>query len=311
MPSMTGSTSPGRRSRAREAQRSRCSTSQAPTAATRRPGPGPFLEYDALHSSSRDLLERGGAACRRSRTTSPTTPTTSTTACGRALLRSKTCGPFPFVDDLPARIDARYPGLETSRRIQRTDPARPITRFVEDVVAEGERPSLKAAPRHADDVRRRGGTLVCFSERHERKPRGHQGASSTPHLVSVTRRSLRVLRPGRTRRAGPLSPGFMAERSAMPAEWQSGLPARRSRASPGRVSRTTIAGMDGPLTPSSSTARLFDVRPGPSGTSRRRPADLGPAARGPRKPPAAAHRGGLTARATWVRRAAPLGTPFR
>ena len=51
----------------------------------------------------------------------------------------------PFLDELLGEIDRRYPGLDLSRRIHELS-RRVITRFVEDVVAEGERRIAALAP---------------------------------------------------------------------------------------------------------------------------------------------------------------------
>jgi dGTPase len=69
----------------------------------------------------------------------------------------------PFLAELLTEIETRYPDLELSRRIHELT-RRVITRFVEDVVAEGDRRIAALAPQKADDIRQAGGTMVCFSK---------------------------------------------------------------------------------------------------------------------------------------------------
>jgi dGTPase len=68
----------------------------------------------------------------------------------------------PFLDSILGEVDRLYPGLETSRRIHELT-RRVITRFVEDVVTEGQRRLQALSPRNADEVRRTGDLVVCFS----------------------------------------------------------------------------------------------------------------------------------------------------
>src|SRR4051812_20796433 len=70
----------------------------------------------------------------------------------------------PFLAGLLAEIEGRYPGLETSRRIHELT-RRVITRFVEDVVAEGDRRLSGLNPTSADDIRAADRPMVCFSDR--------------------------------------------------------------------------------------------------------------------------------------------------
>ena len=75
---------------------------------------------------------------RRSPTTSPTTATTSTTVCARGCSTSPTSPRFRSCADCSTRSTALHPGLEVSRTIHELA-RRVITRFVEDVIAEGSR----------------------------------------------------------------------------------------------------------------------------------------------------------------------------
>jgi len=69
----------------------------------------------------------------------------------------------PFLDGLLSEIEGLYPGLELSRRIHELT-RRVITRFVEDVVAEGDRRLAALSPGAAEDVRRAGDAVICFSK---------------------------------------------------------------------------------------------------------------------------------------------------
>src|SRR3712207_6438091 len=63
----------------------------------------------------------------------------------------------PFLAELLAEIEARYPNLDLSRRIHELT-RRVITRFVADVVAEGERRIAALRQRRASDIRQGGST---------------------------------------------------------------------------------------------------------------------------------------------------------
>jgi len=126
----------------------------------------------------------------------------------------------PSLGELLDEIDARYPGLEPPRRIHELT-RRVITRFVEDVVAEGERRLADAAPRHADDVRRAGRTMICFSDRLNEADTSikrflYANMYRHPKVMEVRREADGVVRD--------LFARFMTEPGAMPEEWQAGLP---------------------------------------------------------------------------------------
>ena len=83
----------------------------------------------------------------------------------------------PFLDELLREIDGRYPGLETSRRIHELT-RRVITRFVEDVGAEGDRRLAALDPASADDIRRAPASRGRASRPDARRPTRRSKASS-------------------------------------------------------------------------------------------------------------------------------------
>ena len=95
-----------------------------------------------------------------------------------------------------------------------------ITRFVEDVVAEGDRRLSDLNPASADDLRAADRPMVCFSDR-------MRGADASvkeflyphmyrhPELMRVRRQADDILRD--------LFGRFMSEPSAMPEEWRANL----------------------------------------------------------------------------------------
>jgi dGTPase len=131
----------------------------------------------------------------------------------------------PFLDSILGEVDGLYPGLETSRRIHELT-RRVITRFVEDVVTEGQRRLQALSPRNADEVRRTGDHVVCFS-RDIREADASIKRFLYPHMyrhpdvMRVRRQADEIVRD--------LFERFMAEPAAMPEEWRSGLPADENR----------------------------------------------------------------------------------
>lgn len=144
----------------------------------------------------------------------------------------------PMLADVLAEVDARHPGLETSRRIHEVT-RRVITRLVEDVIRESERRIAEAAPKSADDVRRAGRALVGFSEAMaaaEAQIKGFLYPNMYRHkrIAAVRADADRVVRD--------LFARLAAEPDLMPAEWREGL----AGAGAGRIARRVadyIAGM--------------------------------------------------------------------
>ncbi|HEX2137721.1 MAG TPA: deoxyguanosinetriphosphate triphosphohydrolase [Microvirga sp.] len=126
----------------------------------------------------------------------------------------------PFLDELLREIDGRYPGLETSRRIHELT-RRVITRFVEDVIGEGDRRLAALSPADADGIRRAGEAVLCFSD-----PVREADASIKRFLYPHMYRHPEVMRVRRQADeiVRDLFRGFMARPTAMPDEWRANLP---------------------------------------------------------------------------------------
>jgi dGTPase len=125
----------------------------------------------------------------------------------------------PFLDELLREIEDRYPGLETSRRIHELT-RRVITRFVEDVVGEGDRRLSELAPGSADEIRNANATIVCFSDRMRDADASikqflYPHMYRHPELMRVRRQADDILRD--------LFRRFTNEPSAMPEEWRANL----------------------------------------------------------------------------------------
>jgi dGTPase len=135
------------------------------------------------------------------------------------LFRIEDLREVPFLAELLQEIDSRYPSLDLSRRIHELT-RRVITRFVEDVVAEGDRRIAALSPQTADDIRQAGDTTVCFS-----KAMSEADASIKrflyahmyrhPEVMRVRAQADDVLRD--------LFARFKAEPELMPEEWQADL----------------------------------------------------------------------------------------
>ena len=160
-----------------------------------------------------------------------------------------------FLDELLTEIDGRWPGLELSRRIHELT-RRVITRFVEDVVAEGERRIAALAPHKAEDIRQAGDTMVCFS----REMREADAAIKRflyarmyrhPKVMKVRAEADDILRD--------LFRRFKAEPALMPEEWRTDLPEGDEARLARRVA-DYIAGMTDRYA-ILEHQRLFDVTP--------------------------------------------------
>jgi dGTPase len=125
----------------------------------------------------------------------------------------------PFLNELLREVEGRYPGLETSRRIHELT-RRVITRFVEDVVVEGDRRLSDRAPALADDIRAADRPMICFSDDMRAADASikqflYPHMYHHPELMRVRRQADDILRD--------LFRRFMAEPSAMPDEWRANL----------------------------------------------------------------------------------------
>jgi dGTPase len=161
----------------------------------------------------------------------------------------------PFLDGLLRDIEGLWPGLELSRRIHELT-RRVITRFVEDVVAEGDRRIAALAPGTAEEIRRAGDAVICFS----REMREADAAIKRflyahmyrhPKVMKVRAEADDVLRD--------LFRRFKAEPGLMPEEWQADLPGHDEPRLARRVA-DYIAGMTDRYA-ILEHQRLFDVTP--------------------------------------------------
>ncbi len=161
----------------------------------------------------------------------------------------------PFLDELLREIDDRYPGLELSRRIHELT-RRVITRFVENVLAEGDRRIAALNPSSADDIRQAGQTAICFSDGitkadAEIKRFLYAHMYRHPKVMKVRAEADDVLRD--------LFRKFKAEPDLMPEEWRADLPKEDEPRLARRVA-DYIAGMTDRYA-ILEHQRLFDVTP--------------------------------------------------
>jgi dGTPase len=161
----------------------------------------------------------------------------------------------PFLDGLLGEIEGRYPGLELSRRIHELT-RRVITRFVEDVLAEGDRRIAALAPAMAEEVRRAGDAVICFSGEMREADAAikrflYAHMYRHPKVMKVRAEADDVLRD--------LFRRFKAEPGLMPEEWQADLPGDDEPRLARRVA-DYIAGMTDRYA-ILEHQRLFDVTP--------------------------------------------------
>ena len=161
----------------------------------------------------------------------------------------------PFLEELLQEIDARYPGLDASRRIHELT-RRVITRFVEDVVAESDRRLAQRAPSSANEIRHADAPVVCFSDRMRTADASvkqflYPHMYRHPELMRVRRQADDILQD--------LFRRFMAEPSALPDEWRSNLDCADEPRLARRVA-DYIAGMTDRFA-LLEHQRLFDVTP--------------------------------------------------
>ena len=125
----------------------------------------------------------------------------------------------PFLADILADVDGRWPGLEEPRRIHEVV-RRVITRFVEDAIAESARRIGALQPASVADIRTASAAVVAFSEPTREADAGIKGFLF-PHMY----RHPRVMRIRRDAEAilRDLFARFLAEPGAMPDEWSRDL----------------------------------------------------------------------------------------
>jgi len=161
----------------------------------------------------------------------------------------------PFLDAILSEIDGRWPNLDLSRRIHELT-RRVITRFVEDVVAEGDRRLAALNPRSAGDIRKAPETVICFSEDMREADAAikrflYARMYRHPEVMRVRAQADDVLRD--------LFRRFKAEPELMPEEWQADLPKDDESRLARRVA-DYIAGMTDRYA-ILEHRRLFDVTP--------------------------------------------------
>ncbi|WP_346897495.1 deoxyguanosinetriphosphate triphosphohydrolase [uncultured Roseibium sp.] len=125
----------------------------------------------------------------------------------------------PFLADILAEVDERYPGLEDHRRIHEIV-RRSITRMVEDVITESLRRIGEADPKSATDVRNAGRCLVNFSDvlaSREREVKTFLFANVYRHgdVLAIRKLVAGIMRD--------LFARFMAEPELMPEPWNMDL----------------------------------------------------------------------------------------
>ena len=125
----------------------------------------------------------------------------------------------PFLADILADVDGRWPGLDEPRRIHEVV-RRVITRFVEDAIAESARRIGSLQPASVAGIRSATAAVVAFSEATREADAGIKGFLF-PHMY----RHPRVMRIRREAEAilRDLFARFLAEPSAMPDEWSRDL----------------------------------------------------------------------------------------
>jgi dGTPase len=160
-----------------------------------------------------------------------------------------------LLNEILAEIDGRWPDLDLSRRIHELV-RRVITRFVEDVVAEGDRRIAALSPGAAEDIRRAGETVVCFSREMREADASikrflYARMYRHPEVMRVRAQADEVLRD--------LFRRFKAEPGLMPEEWQADLPTDDEPRLARRVA-DYIAGMTDRYA-ILEHRRLFDVTP--------------------------------------------------
>lgn len=171
------------------------------------------------------------------------------------LFRIEDLREVPFLAAILDEIDRRWPNLDLSRRIHELT-RRVITRFVEDVVAEGDRRIAALAPDSAEAIRRAGESVICFSK----EMRDADAAIKRflyarmyrhPDVMRVRAQADDVLRD--------LFRRFKAEPDLMPEEWRADLPKDDEPRLARRVA-DYIAGMTDRYA-ILEHRRLFDVTP--------------------------------------------------
>lgn len=125
----------------------------------------------------------------------------------------------PYLADILAEVDGKYPGLEEGRRIHEIV-RRSITRMVEDVINESLKRLKELDPKSVDDVRAANKVMVTFSDemaKAEREVKKFLFARVYRHedVLAVRKLVAQIVRD--------LFKRFMAEPEVMPAPWNKDL----------------------------------------------------------------------------------------
>ncbi len=125
----------------------------------------------------------------------------------------------PFLAALLNEIEALHPGLEASRKIHELA-RRVITRFVEDVIAEGTRRLARLGPRSVADIRAADAPVIAFSPAIARADADikrflYARMYRNPGVMAVRAKANSIV--------ADLFAAFRADPSRMPAEWSAGL----------------------------------------------------------------------------------------
>ncbi|MBS0533415.1 MAG: deoxyguanosinetriphosphate triphosphohydrolase [Proteobacteria bacterium] len=144
----------------------------------------------------------------------------------------------PFLGGIVREIEARYPHLETTRRVHEVT-RRVITRMIEDVIAESERRLAALKPQSVDDIRNAATAVVGFSAAMTAVDAAIKGFLY-PRMYRHDR-VMRVMHDAEEVVAG-LFAHFLKVPADLPAEWRDGFDALDDT---GRARRAAdyIAGM--------------------------------------------------------------------
>ena len=125
----------------------------------------------------------------------------------------------PFLSDLLDEIEGLYPGLEPSRKIHELA-RRVITRFVEDLIAEGSARIARLQPACVADIRAADAPVIAFSERiaaadADIKRFLYARMYRHPGVMAVRAKANAIV--------ADLFAAFRADPARMPEEWRAGL----------------------------------------------------------------------------------------
>lgn len=146
---------------------------------------------------------------------------------------------LPVTGPAYAEVDARYPGLDPSRR-RHEALRRVFGRMVEDVIAVAQGRLAAARPRSVEDVRGLGLTVIRFS-----KPLFQELKAIRSFLFARMYRAPSVMeeRARVTAVVNGLFPLFLARPELLPAEWQADVQAAADTAALACIVADYVAGM--------------------------------------------------------------------